>query len=765
MDQISKTAEYTLQFINQTNKSVFLTGKAGTGKTTLLKQIIKTTHKNTIVVAPTGIAALNAGGVTIHSMFQLPFAAFIPDFKTNSSFSENLKFENKSTISKHFRMNGNKKKLLINLELLIIDEVSMLRPDVLDAIDFMLQKTRRSDLPFGGVQTLFIGDLLQLPPVIKPEEWQVLKQYYQGGFFFHSQVIKQYPPVYIELDKIYRQDDAVFIEILNNLRNNKITSTDLNVLNQLVNRNFEVKNNPGTIVVTTHNAKADEINQQALSELKTRAQVYFPELVEDFPEKIYPIEPRMELKIGSQVMFIKNDASQEKRYFNGKMGTIKTLSEDEILVHFPDENKTIEVEKYTWENIKYKLNPLTNEIEETVAGTFTHYPLKLAWAITVHKSQGLTFDKAALDVSRVFAPGQAYVALSRLRSLKGLILLSPMQFNGISSDEEVLSYANNKANEEVLVNSLQIETQNFLKTELVNAFDFKNFAQQWRNYLFSFNDELPGSTKLKYKPWVAEKEEVLNQLNQTAQKFKNQLLQIFHTQNVDFEFLLTRAQAAYQYFFKELDELMSHILLKIAELNTHKKVKVFIDELLELEEALLERILQLKKAVLLVKNTCLQVEINKSTMASDEIKNYKINKIGSLSEQFKQFSGFIPQDIEETFTKKTKAAQAKSTPKEHKKPTTEITFEMWQKGMSVAEIAKERVLTEQTITNHFSKLIELDKMKLTDVLPIDKIEELVLAFKNFNGESLSELKENFGEKFTWVELRLYRASLGEAYKP
>ena len=477
MEQLSAAATYTLRFINQTNRSVFLTGKAGTGKTTLLREIIATTHKNTVVVAPTGIAALNAGGVTIHSMFQLPFAAFIPDTKTLPYFSENVKFENQDSLRRHFQMNTTKRAVIRNMELLVIDEVSMLRADVLDAMDFMMRKVRRNERPFGGAQVLYIGDLLQLPPVVKNEEWQMLQKYYRGMFFFHSHVVQQYPPLYIELDKIFRQTDNQFISVLNNLRNNRITTEDLQVLNQFVKPDFDVKANKGYIILTTHNAKADAINSDSLQELAGKEYTFKPEIVDDFPEKIYPVDPNLQLKVGAQIMFIKNDLSFEKQFFNGKMGIIKSLSDNEILVHFPEENKTIEVERYEWQNIRYKLNENTKEIEEELLGTFTHYPIKLAWAITVHKSQGLTFDRAVLDVSRVFAPGQAYVALSRLRSLNGLILLSPLQMNGVSSDEDVLQYASNKASEEILQDSLTTETKKYLYNCLISSFDFRTLIQ------------------------------------------------------------------------------------------------------------------------------------------------------------------------------------------------------------------------------------------------------------------------------------------------
>jgi PIF1-like helicase/Helix-turn-helix domain len=759
VENLSKIARYTLDFIHQTNQSIFLTGKAGTGKTTLLKEIITTSHKNTVVVAPTGIAALNAGGVTIHSMFQLPFSAFIPDYKLIESKTQNYKFESKSTLGKLFKMSSLKKQVLQNLELLVIDEVSMLRPDVLDAIDFMLQKIRKKEKPFGGVQTLFIGDLMQLPPVIKPEEWRELQRYYKGMFFFNSQVVQQNPPLYIELDKIYRQEDETFIAILNNLRNNKITLENIDILNQYVNPNFNIKQNHGAIVVTTHNAKADEINKNALNELEGKTYTFHANIIDDFQEKIYPIEYKMDLKVGAQVMFIKNDLSAEKRYYNGKIGTIKSLASEEILVHFEEEDKIIEVDLYTWENIKYVTNPNTKEIEESVIGTFSHYPLKLAWAITVHKSQGLTFDKAVLDVSKVFAPGQAYVALSRLRSLSGLTLLSPIQLNGISSDSEVIAYAQNKADEIKLQESLEKEKKLYLIAELSKNFNLKPLAQQWRNHLFSYKDEMANSPKLKYKPWAQQQEQIVASLQESSQKFINQIASICHQPNLDFEFLSERCQAAYQYYFKILDLQFDELLLKIAEVNQLKKMKTLNDELLEMEEILVPAILNLKKAKLLVSNFANEIPLTKKTMISDEIKYYKINKIASLSEKFKQINGFIENDLEATFSKKTRVKKHKTKSETPKKSTFEETFELWQQNNSIHEIAKIRKLTTQTIFNHFSKFIQEEKIQLSDVLPQDKIEELQIAFVDYNEESLGQLKEKFQEQFTWDELRLYKASV------
>lgn len=339
MFTISEEAKYTLQFINQTQQNIFLTGKAGTGKTTLLREIIHTTHKNVVVVAPTGIAALNAGGVTIHSLFQLPFSGFIPDYST-PHFSEFARFETKSTLVRHFKMNNLKKSVIRNMELLIIDEVSMLRSDLLDAMDFMMRSVRKRDTAFGGVQVLFIGDLLQLPPVIKDDEWKTLRNYYSGKYFFHSQVVRQNPPLYIELSKIFRQTDDDFVSLLNNLRHNQVSKENIELLNQHVKADFDLQKHPGYITLTTHNAKADAMNSKALADLNGEIFSFQPEIIGDFPEKIYPIDELLQLKIGAQIMFIKNDLSFEKRFYNGKMGVIKALSDEEILVSFPEEGTT-----------------------------------------------------------------------------------------------------------------------------------------------------------------------------------------------------------------------------------------------------------------------------------------------------------------------------------------------------------------------------------------------------------------------------------------
>ena len=755
MEAISAEANYVLQFINQTNKSIFLTGKAGTGKTTLLKEIIRSTHKNTVVVAPTGIAALNAGGVTIHSMFQLPFGGFIPANNVEVQFSDSLKFETKDTLRRHFRMSALKRHVIQNMELLIIDEVSMLRSDLMDAIDFMLQSVRKKRTPFGGVQVLFIGDLLQLPPVIRDEEWRTLRQYYKGKFFFHSHVIQNNPPLYIELSKIFRQSDETFIELLNNLRNNKITSENISFLNQYVQPNFDLKANKGYITLTTHNAKADTINLQSINDLNGNATKYQAKITGDFPEKIFPLEETLELKIGAQIMFIKNDLSAEKNYFNGKMGFVKSISAEEIWIHFPEENKSIEVERYEWQNIRYFVNENTKEIEEEVLGSFVHYPIKLAWAITVHKSQGLTFDKAALDVSQVFAPGQAYVALSRLRSLNGLVLLTPLRMNGISNDDDVMDYASNKASTETLELELKNETKEFIHSYLKNSFHWVDLAQEWRNHKFSYLDS-DKSIKSKHSKWATQQMEFCELLLVPASKFMAQLNKLFATETIDYTFINDRIQAAYGYFYDKLDKLEYEILYKIEEIKRVKQVKQFYDELLVLEELQTKAILRLMKAKRMTEAIIHQKTISKESLNSQEITNYKAIKMERVVEDFKRNNQNLIADKEDVSFYEPKKKNSEKTPK---KSTIQITYEYWIDKNSIEEIANLRKLTVGTILSHFTKLIQDKAVSINDIMPEDKIEALTKAFYGYKEESLNPMKEQLGDAFSWEELRMFKASL------
>lgn len=750
MQPISKAAEFTLQFINQTQKSVFLTGKAGTGKTTLLREIIASTHKNTVVVAPTGIAALNAGGVTIHSMFQLPFGGFIPDASADV-LTDDMRFETPNTLKRNFKMSGQKKGVIQSMELLIIDEVSMLRGDLLDAIDCTLQTIRKKRMPFGGVQVLFIGDLLQLPPVVKDDEWRILKKYYRGKFFFHSHVLQQNPPLYIELDKIFRQSDEKFIAVLNNLRNNVIELSDIEVLNKYYKPDFDLKTNRGYITLTTHNAKADSINSQSLIDLDGKQLVFKAEITKDFPEKIYPLDVDLKLKIGAQVMFIKNDLSSEKHYFNGKMAVVKSMNAKELMVHFPDENKTIEVEKYEWNNIKYTVNANNKEIEEEVLGTFVQYPIKLAWAITVHKSQGLTFDKAALDVSQVFMPGQAYVALSRLRSLDGLVLLTPFKMNGISNDQDVMEYANNKADETVLQSSLAQETKHFVHQYLKNTFDWNELAQEWRNHQFSYSTDNAKDAKAGHALWAKENAAIIWNLIEPASKFMAQLDSLFNKQNVDFQFISDRIQAAFAYFIPSMDALVDALLWQMEIVQRQKNAKGLFTDLLVLEDLQVKAVQRLMRSKKLVEAIVANQTINKQTLFSEKIRDYKILKLEIVKVRFKEKNLAIVE--EEDIIRYKSETSAK---KDVKKASHLETLALWELGKKMPEIATERSLTVGTIQAHFSKLIGLDLVKIQDIMPADKVEILTKAFATYSEDSLNNMKESFGDSFSWEELRMFK---------
>jgi uncharacterized protein YpbB len=759
-ETISNPAEFTERFINQTNSPVFLTGKAGTGKTTLLRKIVETTHKNTVIVAPTGIAALNAGGVTIHSFFQLPFSSFIPDFISEGLVQGNTKFESKETLKRHFHFNKTRQNLLRNVELLIIDEVSMLRADLLDAIDWTLRNVRKNNNPFGGLQVLFIGDLLQLPPVIKPEEWSVLQKYYRGIFFFNAQVLQEQAPVYIELDKIFRQDDQVFIDLLNNLRNNEVTLDDQKLLQNYVNPNFDSTKEDGYITLTTHNSKADQMNAAALNSLKEKAITYSAEIKGDFPPHLFPLEKDTVLKVGAQIMFIKNDVSFEKNFYNGKMGVIKSLSSSEIEVFFKEEKRSITVDKYEWTNIKYTLNEQKGEIEEEVLGTFVHYPIKLAWAITIHKSQGLTFEKAVLDVSNVFAPGQAYVALSRLRSLAGLVLLKPLSMNGLVNDQQVVSYASNKAPEERMQLYLDQETARFVYTSLHQAFDWYDYTTKWATFEIGFKNQGPKTEKGKDISWIATQMQTVQSTFDAARKFQNQLTNLFSKEKQEWEFIHDRVQAAYQYFFKPLDAQVYSIMKRRYELAKIKKTKQYSEELEEVEQEVVAVVHRLMKGRLLMEAILNEKPFTKETVKSAEITNYVIAKGHSIQQELRANRSIMDEMLEEDFVDVIQLIKPKKIKEEKvvKKSTYEITLELFEDGKTMEEIANERQFSLSTIEGHFAKLIQQEKIELSEVLDPKRIREIETYLEEAEGKNLGAIKDELGDKVTYGELKLVQAS-------
>ena len=738
--------EYILTLVNQTNRNIFLTGKAGTGKTTLLHKIINTCYKNTVVVASTGIAALNAGGVTIHSMFQLPFASFLPTLSNPPIVNEFLRFENRFSLRKHFQMHKNKQQVIRNMELLIVDEVSMLRADVLDAMDYMLQFIRKDKRPFGGVQVLFIGDLLQLPPVVKQEEWEVLKHYYKGMYFFQSEVITQNPLLYVELETIYRQTDKLFISILNHLRENQLTSEDIKQLEKYVQPDFPKKHLKDYITLTTHNAKADAMNQREMSNLSSSLFSYEADIVDDFPEYLYPIEKVIQLKEGARVMFIKNDISGEHLFFNGKMGTVVSLSEGEITVKL-DGGRVINVERYEWENVRYKLNETTKDIEEERLGSFTQYPLRLAWAITIHKSQGLTFEKAILDLASVFASGQAYVAFSRLRSLDGLILLSSVSANGINNNGEVISYAENKASEKEVQTACYTGKTEFLQENILNTFQWNTLLEEWVLHRNSYSGEI--GNKNLYKDWASQQLVRVQELVTVSEKFIKQLKTLFNNAT-DVQHIFERVAKGITYFTPLLEQLWYEVLLVEGKIANQKKVKQFFTELKELDNSLSETLKKLFRLEQMIQLAQSDQPFDKEKIHSAKLETLYTELTGKINNILKNEKLFIS---EYPLSKDDK-------PKKEKRSTYDITLQLWKEGKTVAEIAKERTLSQATIYSHIAKCIEQDKIAITEVLPEETINELNTIFKeNEELTTLKSLYEKTEERYSWDELRLFRAYL------
>ena len=738
--------EYILTLVNQTNRNIFLTGKAGTGKTTLLHKIINTCYKNTVVVAPTGIAALNAGGVTIHSMFQLPFASFLPTLSNPPIVNEFLRFENRFSLRKHFQMHKNKQQVIRNMELLIVDEVSMLRADVLDAMDYMLQFIRKDKRPFGGVQVLFIGDLLQLPPVVKQEEWEVLKHYYKGMYFFQSEVITQNPLLYVELETIYRQTDKLFISILNHLRENQLTSEDIKQLERYVQPDFPKKHLKDYITLTTHNAKADAMNQREMSKLTSPLFSYEADIVDDFPEYLYPIEKVIQLKEGARVMFIKNDISGEHLFFNGKMGTVVSLSEGEITVKL-DGGRVINVERYEWENVRYKLNETTKDIEEERLGSFTQYPLRLAWAITIHKSQGLTFEKAILDLASVFASGQAYVAFSRLRSLDGLVLLSSVSANGINNNGEVISYAENKASEKEVQTACYTGKTEFLQENILNTFQWNTLLEEWVLHRNSYSGEI--GNKNLYKDWASQQLVRVQELVTVSEKFIKQLRTLFNNAT-DVQHIFERVAKGITYFTPLLKQLWYEVLLVEGKIANQKKVKQFFTELKELDNSLSETLKKLFRLEQMIQLAQSDQPFDKEKIHSAKLETLYTELTGKINNILKNEKLFIG---EYTLSKDDK-------PKKEKRSTYDITLQLWKEGKTVAEIAKEHTLSQATIYSHIAKCIEQNKIAITEVLPEETINELNTIFKeNEELTTLKSLYEKTEERYSWDELRLFRAYL------
>ncbi len=561
-------------FVQYTNRNIFLTGKAGTGKTTFLHNLKKISPKRMIVVAPTGVAAINAGGVTIHSFFQLPFHPHIPALYVDAGNAPPVE-------SYSFKLNREKIRIIKTLDLLVIDEISMVRADLLDAVDMVLRRYKDRDKPFGGVQLLMIGDIQQLAPVAKDEDRELLEQYYHTAFFFGSHALRSTDYITIELKYIYRQQDEKFIGVLNKIRENNLDAECKETLNSRYIPGFDAESG-GYITLTTHNAQANAINESRLSSLKTKEWKFEADITDEFPEYAFPTAKELVLKTGAQVMFVKNDISRDKLFFNGKIGKVQGIEDGRIHVKCPGDLKVIEVEPAEWHNMKYSLNEETKEIDETIIGTFKQYPLKLAWAITIHKSQGLTFDRAIVDARSAFAHGQVYVALSRCRTLEGLVLSTPIGQQGLINDPSVTGFIR-EAEGHMPGRSQLEESKNAYQWFLINElFDF-NYLLISLFYLIKTINEHKESLLAELPALVQNLvPQVKSEITDVAVKFGHQMSRL-NNLNGDIEsngMLQERIAKASTYFSGKVNV----ILESINSLPTHsdnKTVKKALESALD----------------------------------------------------------------------------------------------------------------------------------------------------------------------------------------
>ncbi len=547
--------DFAKDIILNTDTTLFVTGRAGTGKTTLLRYVAKSSQKNTVVVAPTGIAAINAGGVTIHSFFKLPFAPFIPSV-----------IEAKKLIAGQ-KMRAEFRSVIRSVDMIIIDEVSMLRADILDAIDVVLRHYRNSKFPFGGVQMVFFGDMYQLPPVCVNDEWFILKDYYSTPYFFSAKVFEKQEIVCLELDKIFRQRDADFVEILNQVRNNNISKENFNRLNDRYNPDFDLENNQDFVVLTTHNAVSDDINESRLIDIDSKTFIFDAAIKGDFPEYLYPVEQQIVLKKGARVMFTANDhINPERLYYNGKMGTVVELEDNNVYVTCDGEDDPIQVNYETWENNTFSYNRKENSVDVKTIGTFTQLPLRLAWAITIHKSQGLTFQKVAIDAANSFTSGQVYVALSRCTSLDGIVLLSPINSNSIMVDSRIQRFSKNNFNEDLLPDFVNRKKRDTLCNMLIKLFSFNLLevaVLDLKGYVTEFRADFSD-----YTPEMVENIlSIVQDLSDVGNRFAVQLRKIINAN--DFSLLNSRVNDAKKYFLQRLETLEKS--MDITNVSTKKK--------------------------------------------------------------------------------------------------------------------------------------------------------------------------------------------------
>ena len=715
------------KFVRYTNMNIFLTGKAGTGKTTFLRGLAENPTKRLVILAPTGVAAINAGGQTIHSFFQLEFGPQIPDDVIHTTPANTTpgtdaihRVSRVSTVQ-YQKMSSVKLKIIRSLELLVIDEISMVRADLLDAVDAVMRRVRHNEKPFGGVQVLMIGDIHQLAPVAKEEEWALLHDYYKSVYFFDSHVLTKTPYCCIELEHIYRQEDRQFIDILNKVRNNCLDSDSLRILNSHYHPNFESDDDAGYITLMTHNRQVDEINESKLNALKTKLLKFTAKVFGNFPESSYPTKFELELKIGAQVMFVKNDPSPEKAYFNGKIGRIIGYDEDDGL-QVKCDDEVIEVQPVTWSNFEYSINEETKEIEEKEVGSFTQIPLKLAWAITIHKSQGLTFEKLILDASLAFAHGQVYVALSRCTSLEGLVLKAKLSqsglFNDLTINQFVAALPSREPNEEQFEYNKKLYESQML-FELVDFIDIESDLNGLRKVVFahkrSFEDKLKEKISSKGQKFHEEVVEV-------AEKFKRQIGGILRDNfQIDNNLQLQeRVKKGCAYFLDKLADL-DEIVESSVDVD-NKEVKASFKSAFEL-----------LKSDIFVKRACLV-----SCMTGFDMKKYLTTKNKKIVES------------EEHGKKK----ETKPKEKREKGSSVKRTKELIDEGLTIDEIAERRGMTRTTIEQHVAELVLNGEAEAKDFMSKEHHDNIVEYFEETKDSSLGRARDVLGDDYSWGELRI-----------